>query len=204
MTDDDYELWSPKEGEIYPQGYQWLSNGTWIEGDYPGRPVSHRITTPPYRRPKTNNRDRDTDMIPPEGYELWSPKKGDVYPQGYLFRRSDARRWLTGNYSGLIYDDCVGLVYCKPITKTDNKTDPSPQGQLTMDKAFITQRPQYSNLLAMSLIAYEVSEHVQCLADATTSADVVLCAEAIDELIDMLRGTADQLLFTDHKDYHSA
>lgn len=138
---------------------------------------------------------------PPDGYELWSPKKGDVYPQGYLYGGDYGYQWTTGNYPGRHIQDDLRGYFCRPKLEPEIKADPNPpQKELTMDKAFITKRPQYSDLLALSLSVYEVSEHVQDFADQTNPADVVLYAEAIDALIDILRETADQVLFTGHKE----
>jgi len=184
MTDDDYELWSPKKGEIYPEGYQIRSVSGWIDGICTGREVLQDLTHTKYRRPKTKptKQQETVTMDVPEGYELWSPKTGEVYPQGYLY--GEDSRWLTG---------------LRPKRKPEIKADPNPP-QLTMDRAFITKRPQWSDLLDLSLITYELDNHICALADQDTSGAVLVHVEALDQLIDLLRKTADGILFTDHKE----
>lgn len=141
---------------------------------------------------------------PPEGYELWSPKRGDKYPQVYMYRSEFGASWKPGSYPG----EEVGWFpnsryFCRPKPKPEIKADPNPP-QLTMDKAFITQRPQWSALLDLSLIAHEIGNQINALADQDNSGDdygmALVHAEALDQLIDLLRETADAILFTDHKE----
>lgn len=134
---------------------------------------------------------------PPDGYELWSPKKGEVYPQDYMFYEGD-RGWITGLYPGRFVNDDQPGYFCRPKLKPEIKADPNPP-QLTMDKAFITQRPQWSALLDLSLLSYEIGNIVRELADSDEKSTPAMVVE-LDEIIDLLRKTADDILFTDHKE----
>lgn len=69
-----------------------------------------------------------------------------------------------------------------------------------MDKAFITKRPQWSALLDLSLIAHEIGNQINALANQDDSGMILVHAEALDELVDLLRDTADDVLFADHKE----
>lgn len=144
-----------------------------------------------------------TDKLqPPDGYELWSPKKGDVYPQGYLYGGDHGYRWVTGTYPGRdVQDDLRGL-FCKPIPV--NKTDPNPQGQLTMDKAFITKRPPFADLYLIGTLAHDIEAYVVALGEANDAKDVTELAEDIDLLVNELKKSVDSLIFTDHKDTSNA
>lgn len=106
--------------------------------------------------------------------------------------------WTPGNYAGKEIGSDMPGYFCRPKLKPEIKADPTPP-QLTMDKAFITQRPLWSALLDLSLISYEVSNIVHDLADSDETSATALAVE-LDQVIDLLRKTADDILFTDHKE----